>query len=70
MASTGIVASAPDWRKASRSVNGGACVEVASDDTVLVRDSADPSGLIVSYHAPAWRDFLAAAKAGTFVVAR
>jgi hypothetical protein len=49
-------------------VNGGACVEVASCGTVLVRDSADPSSLIVSYLASAWRDFLAAAKADTFVV--
>jgi hypothetical protein len=70
MASTGIGASASDWRKASRSVNGGACVEVSSDDAVLVRDSADAPGPIISYPAPAWRDFLSAAKAGTFAIER
>jgi hypothetical protein len=67
---TGMGTSASNWRKASRSVNNGACVEVASDDDVLVRDSADVSDSMISYPAPAWRDFLAAAKTDTFAVTR
>jgi hypothetical protein len=68
MAPNGIGAPASDWRKASRSVNGGACVEVARDDAVLVRDSVNPSGLTLCYPAQAWQVFLAAAKTGTFTV--
>lgn len=60
-----------DWRKASSSVNNGACVEVASPRAaVLVRDSVDPSGPVVGYSARSWQAFLASTKAGTFDVAR
>jgi hypothetical protein len=52
------------WRKASLSVNNGACVEVASARAaVMVRDSVDPSGPVVAYPAATWQAFLAAAKA-------
>jgi uncharacterized protein DUF397 len=52
------------WRKASLSVNNGACVEVASGRAaVMVRDSVDPSGPVVTYSAATWQAFLAAAKA-------
>jgi hypothetical protein len=50
-----------DWRKSSYSGdNGGACVEVAMADTVLVRDTTDRSGPVVTFTANAWRTFLAA----------
>lgn len=52
------------WRKASRSVNNGACVEVGSARAaVMVRDSVDPSGPVVAYPAATWQAFLANAKA-------
>jgi hypothetical protein len=66
-----VVAGA-DWRKASYSVNNGACVEVASPSSaaVMVRDSVDPSGPVVSYSSRTWQRFLATAKADAFNVVR
>jgi hypothetical protein len=56
-----------DWRKASRSVNNGACVEVGSASArVLVRDSVNPSGPAIAYAPAAWRMFVNSAKVGAF----
>jgi hypothetical protein len=52
-----------DWRKSSYSGdNGGACVEVATADAVLVRDTTDRRGPIVTFTADVWRAFLATIK--------
>ena len=52
-----------NWRKSSYSGdNGGACVEVASADVVLVRDTTDRTGPHVSFSADAWRTFISAFK--------
>ncbi len=50
-----------NWRKSSYSGdNGGACVEVASANAVLVRNTTDRNGPVVTFTADAWRAFLAA----------
>lgn len=49
------------WRKASYSSGeGGACVEVASNqpaDTVMVRDTQDREGCTLQVSPAAWRQF-------------
>jgi hypothetical protein len=53
------------WRKSTRSGdNGGNCVEVATNlpGVVAVRDSKDPTGPLLTFTAPAWTDFVQAAK--------
>ncbi|MPZ66686.1 MAG: DUF397 domain-containing protein [Pseudonocardiaceae bacterium] len=48
------------WHTSSHSANGDACVEVApGPDRVLVRDSKDPGGPVLSVTAEEWRSFLA-----------
>ena len=55
------------WRKAMRSINNGACVEVATTrGIVVVRDSKDPDGLIIHYPANSWLPFVAWARRGGF----
>jgi Domain of unknown function (DUF397) len=50
-----------DWHKSSYSGdNGGACVEVASSaEAVLVRDTTDRSGPVITFTNDAWRTFTA-----------
>jgi hypothetical protein len=47
-----------NWRKASYSGNGEACVEVATADAVLIRDTTDRGGSTLSVPATAWTAFL------------
>jgi hypothetical protein len=52
------------WRTSTAS-NGTNCVEVAfTDQVILVRDSMNRSGAMLSVPPPAWRAFIAAARAG------
>jgi hypothetical protein len=48
------------WRKSTYSDgNGGECVELASDGgVILVRDTIDRGGVLLSVSAEAWQDFL------------
>jgi hypothetical protein len=48
------------WRKSTASGGGGGnCVQVAFiDDSVLVRDSKDPSGTVLSFSHSEWAAFL------------
>ena len=67
MSQMDVEALADDWRKASRSVNNGACVEVGSASSrVLVRDSVSPSGAAIAYPSTAWQAFISSAKEGSF----
>jgi hypothetical protein len=48
-----------DWRKSTYSgANGGQCVEVASGDGVIVRDTAHRDGVALAFTAEAWTTFL------------
>lgn len=52
----------PVWRKSSRSNGtGGNCVEVADNlpGQVLVRDSKDPAGPVLTFPPTSWRSFIA-----------
>ena len=52
-----------NWRKSSYSGdNGGACVEISSADAVLVRDTADRSGPVITFNAGTWRTFISSIK--------
>ena len=63
----GLKAGDLQWRKARRSANNGACVEVASvNGDVIVRDSQNQDGPVVPYAPITWRTFLAGARAGRF----
>ena len=47
------------WRKSTYSSgNGDNCVEVASSDSVLVRDTTDRGGITLSLPPSAWREFI------------
>lgn len=57
---------APKWRKSSYS-SSGACVEVAPQrETVLVRDSKNPQGLVLTFSRDDFADFVAAIADGEF----
>ena len=58
-----------DWRKATRSISNGACVEVgAAMRVVAVRDSTDPAGPQINYSSTAWRNFAQSVRLGNFGV--
>lgn len=52
-----------DWRKSTYSSNGGAaCVEVAADGAVMIRDTTDRDGGTLTFSADSWAAFLAKVK--------
>jgi hypothetical protein len=55
-----------EWRKSETSGSGD-CVEVAFvGPSVLVRNSRDPAGPVLSFTRSEWMAFLAGARNGTF----
>ena len=64
MPSTGSNPHALAWRKPSRSVNAGACIQAAPlVDGVAVKDSAGNPDSIIRFPGTAWRLFVAGVKA-------
>jgi hypothetical protein len=52
-----------NWRKSTHSQDtGGACVEVATADAVLIRDTTNRDGFTLSVSAGAWLNFTSAIK--------
>jgi hypothetical protein len=57
------------WRKSSRSGSQGECVEVMDTGTqVLVRDSKDHEGPVLTFTPGEWRAFLAGVHQGEFEI--
>lgn len=56
------------WRKSTRSNNGGACVEVATNlpGIVAVRDSKNPDELTLIFTPAEWRAFVSSVRDGEF----
>ncbi len=60
---------APQWVKSSLSFSNGNCVEVAEESSpsrVLVRNSREPDGPVLSFTPGEWRAFAAGARNGEF----
>jgi uncharacterized protein DUF397 len=60
--------STPAWMKSSRSTGNGACVEVKSPalESVVVRDSKDPQGPVLTFSPQAWSSFVTDVDRGSF----
>jgi Domain of unknown function (DUF397) len=51
-----------EWRRSSWCAEGG-CIEAAArDGVVLLRKSADPDGMVLTFTLAAWRDLAARIK--------
>lgn len=47
-----------NWRKSTHSdANGGDCIEVAATDLIMVRDTKDRNGPVLTVSTEAWRRF-------------
>jgi hypothetical protein len=67
MSTSNLEISGLRWRKARRSCNNGACVEVAPvGGQILIRDSTDCNGPVVRYSGRSWRILVGDIKTGRF----
>ncbi|MEU6853369.1 DUF397 domain-containing protein [Actinacidiphila alni] len=62
--------STPAWMKSSRSTGNGACVEVKSPavEAVVVRDSKDPQGPVLTFSPQEWTAFVDEVERGSFTI--
>jgi hypothetical protein len=62
--------STPAWMKSSRSTGNGACVEVKSPavESVVVRDSKDPQGPVLTFSPEEWTAFVDDVDRGAFTI--
>ena len=52
-----------EWRKSTYSgANGGDCIEVASTDVIMVRDTVDREGMVLTVSAEVWQRFTSSLK--------
>jgi hypothetical protein len=52
-----------NWRKSTYSgANGGDCVEIAATDVIMVRDTTDRGGCVLTVLPTAWKKFTASLK--------
>jgi hypothetical protein len=52
-----------NWRKSTYSgANGGDCIEVASTGLILVRDTVDRGGVVLTVSFKTWEEFTASLK--------
>ena len=52
-----------NWRTSSYSSgDGGQCVEVASGDQIMIRDTTDRPGPTLTFTPDAWRTFVASVR--------
>ncbi len=60
-----------DWRKSTFSGGGGGeCVEIGSaGQSVLVRDSRNPSGAVLQFSADGWSSFMNRVRVGGEILA-
>lgn len=58
----------PVWRKSSRSIANGQCIETATfpDGRLAVRDSVDKAGPKAIFNASEWRTFVKRVKDGDY----
>ncbi len=56
------------WRKSKRSVNNGACIELAPapNGDIAIRNSRDPYGPVLVYNQTEWHAFLEGVRDGEF----
>lgn len=67
MSTSNLEVSGLQWRKAIRSAQNGACVEVAhASEQIFVRDSTDRNGPVIRYSGHSWYMFVASTKTGRF----
>jgi hypothetical protein len=55
------------WRKSTRSGAAGHCVEIAETPAaILVRDSKDATGPVLTFDTDGWRHFVTGVRGGEF----